>query len=217
MSDFAFGLLMLALVVIASGVGARVGGLAFSLRRRPKPTPPPKVGNPARIRELEARLAKPFSEVIAAAEYRAEHPDDPEPDILAELDDRRTTQSLVLAPRIAVHPSGGPDGVLTVPVTPSAEQIKAMLESWKAEHGRYVVVPAHQHVYRKALVSAQQYAAYRAINEARESKAGIRAESRYSTCRHPNAEVEELHGWGSAGPIHTFVKSCRRCDERYEG
>lgn len=59
--------------------------LIYGRPRRPQSLPS-RPQDPARLKRLQAAAAVPMEQIIAAAERRATHPDEPEPDVLAALD-----------------------------------------------------------------------------------------------------------------------------------
>jgi hypothetical protein len=203
-----FALVMTALVVSKSKERARhrridsfdvPPAVPYDGSLRPLLTP---ADRDRRTAELEANLATPIEDVIAAAEYRAEHPNEPEPKILADLADEP------------------PSGLLAMPAMTS-EQAEEVAQRFKAsnrcpasivppgmEYRTIPVIPQGRHA---VLVDADS-APSRPVDTPITTRTVKRPANPYAGCRHPDADREEIRSLGSSAPVKVVVTECPMCD-----
>lgn len=141
------------------------------------------------LERLEAAASVPMEDIIAAAEWRAEHPDEPVPQILADLD-----------PETRQRFTPMPTGVIAaawvdwppLDVTGVIERFTAAKSAGKGG----------------AILTSGMECRVEDVTSGAHPGGG----SRYAGCNHPGASREELMSRGSEIPLDTFVTDCEQCD-----
>jgi hypothetical protein len=181
----------IASLVVVRWLGSKVGDWL------PQPGRPLLTSRPdlERVKRIEQSLAVPMDEVIAAAERRATHPDEPLPSVLADLDPETWTQ---------------PSPVLPIPVVVDTAGFRDRLRVAR------VLVP---HITRSERLCTEQAAGgVKPLTKLVVGSRVVRSESPYADCDHEDADREDLMSWGSTGPIRSFVTGCKQCEtQRVEG
>lgn len=169
--------------------GLMLGQYAAGGELPPRPVQP--VIDAARLEQV---AAVPLEEIIEAAEWHAEHPDEPLPQIIADLEPGTWRP----APRI------GPI-LLAVDTSHFKDLVKAKDQGFAT--GGVVVLPNEGMTY----VPRDACPAEIILTAKPAAKRPVLPNS-YANCDHPDADYEELMGWSSTRPVRRIVKSCEMCE-----
>lgn len=209
-------LLAVALIIVGAlmiaGFGRRLLDLIFPQTPEIEPAEPEPAVDMKRLQEI---AAVPMEKIIEAAYWRALHPDEPEPEVLANLDPSAWTTKPAALPgplpelddNDLIHKYGGPalvsggrtgfssggllqPGVIVVPQGLATDQFRREL-LLKITGGRSAVIEAPME-WKPIPVAARP--------------------NPYADCQHEDAERENVVAAGSDIPVRTFVTSCRECD-----
>lgn len=174
---------------------------------------------------LVAAAAVPMTDIIEAAYWRAEHPDEPEPKILADLLPEAWTiapepplQAASLDPPPPPKPSKGAATTARVAIAPDTSGFTAAVRS-KFDHGGLwpagvIHVPAGMPTEYIAAhgITADTIVIEHPMTWQPLSPRKVRAKGPYDDCRHADADRENVMGMESTEPLKSFVTSCAECD-----
>lgn len=139
------------------------------------------------LERLEAVADIPMVDIIEAAEWRAEHPHEPVPAILTELDTDAWAPRRPIVDRTECPAEVIPRGMAYVPIAPNIK--RSSLGGFFNEYGKPRL--------------------------AKMPELPVRVEIRppsYADCQHEDAEDAEVMSHGSSVPVKRVVTSCLRCE-----
>lgn len=160
--------------------------------RRVLPAEPPRQIDMQRLEEI---AAVPDEEIIKAAEWRAVHPKEPEPQVLTDLNP--STWTTKPGPPPPPKPSKGAATTARDSATPSGMIV--------------VPAPALEHFGSQLLQKINNSSNAVVIAASMEWKP-IPQPNPYTDCTHEDAEREAVMSMQSAEPIKYLVRECLRCD-----
>lgn len=181
-----------------------------------EPLPDPRPPVDRQRTEILQRIADvPMEEIIAAAERRATHPDEPLPQILADLDPETRERPV----------DSKPSGVQWIAVTPDTSDLAYRLKPLLLRGRKPMVLPSGMdyrvvpvkctylgcemeashcsHAWTPAMPGA-------VITTKRVERAP--AADPYAKCTHPDADRAEIRSCDSGATLKILVTGCRRCD-----
>lgn len=210
MPELVVGVLLLVAVVVAGMAGQKLGewwaGVARS--RLVEAAAPRHEVDMKRLLEI---AAVSDDEIVAAAEWRAEHPDEPEPEILANLDPAAWAIEPpqvggVRKPQVPVRPSPPPPKPSAGGPTPA-----------ELSPGCIVVAPSTEHFGSELLKAINRNRTAVVIPAGMELRPiPVQRPNPYARCKHEDAEREQIMALDSAEPVKVIVTACSTCDRLAE-
>lgn len=166
---------------------------------RPAPVCP-TVREKINLAQLEAAAAVPMAELIAAAERRATHPDEPEPKVLADLDPANWQIPKPVLPHVVLPP----------PTEEEKAQIEAQFRAATSVEKKATVLAPTGFTYVQITPDPAPFP-----GRVRDQVQPERPKGFYDDCDHPSAIHERITTAASSYPIRTMVKSCVQCEDKH--
>jgi hypothetical protein len=194
-------LCLIGAVVVAAGGRWAGGWLADHRRAADVSAPEPR--REIDMERLHEIAAVPIEDIIKAAEWRAEHPDEPQPEILANLDPATW----------ATEPPQVPARSHSLPPPPKPSAGGPTSARAELSPGYIMVAPPSVERFGSELLKAMNRGGKAVVLSAgMEVKPLPVRPNPYARCRHEDAEREEIRSLDSAEPVKVIVTECRDCD-----